>query len=230
MPVTVAFQPAVDIETSDQRFMLGGIDWGAYATISDALDEHLGVRMIYCDGRLTLVGKSRKHDWHAERLGELAKAMARASRIPWEDAGTATFRREILNAGLEGDKTFYLGDHAVQMRGSDDIDLSIPPPPDLAIEVEVAHSADAALVAWGRLGVPEVWRFCPKTSAFTFCHRTEDGSYATSEHSLSFPVLSSSDVLGQMRLANEVGADLWNEQLEEWARDVIRPRLEGGAS
>ena len=87
--------PAADIETSDQRFIVGGIDWGAYVTISDALDEHLGIRLIYCDERLTLVGKSRKQDWHAERLGELAKAMARVSRIPWEDAGTA-FRRGKL--------------------------------------------------------------------------------------------------------------------------------------
>jgi Uma2 family endonuclease len=227
--VTIASPPAVDVECSDQRFIVGGIDWGAYVTISDALDEHLGVRMIYCDERLTLVGKSRKHDWHAERLGELAKAMARASRIPWEDAGTATFRREALNAGLEGDKTFYLADNAVRMRGSDDIDLTVQPPPDLAIEVEVAHSADAALIAWGRLGVLEVWRFRPKTSAFTFCHRTQDGSYASSDRSLSFPVLSSSDVVEQMRLANELGADLWNEQLEEWVRDVIRPRLDGVA-
>jgi Uma2 family endonuclease len=228
MPTTLAFPSAVDIETSDQSFIVGGIDWSAYVTISDALDEHLGVRMIYCDGRLTLVGKSRKHDWHAERLGELAKAMARVSRIPWEDAGTATFRRKNLNAGLEGEKTYYLGDHAVQMRGPDDIDLTVQPPPDLAIEVEVAHSADLALVAWGRIGVPEVWRFRPKTSAFMFCHRTQDGSYVTSDRSLSFPVLSSSDVLEQMRMANELGADLWNEQLEEWVGDVIRPRLERG--
>ena len=159
MSVPVASPPAVDVETSEQRFILGAIDWGSYVTISDALEEHLGIRLIYCDERLTLVAKSRKHDWHAERLGELAKAMARASRIPWEDAGTATFRRESLNAGLEGDKTFYLGEHAVQMRGSHDIDLTVQSPPDLAIEVRVAHSADTALVAWGRLGVPEVWRF-----------------------------------------------------------------------
>jgi hypothetical protein len=63
---------------------------------------------------------------------------------------------------------------------------------------------------------------------FTFCVRTQDGSYANSDRSLSFPALGSSDVLEQMRLANELGADLWNEQLEEWVRDVIRARLDRG--
>jgi Uma2 family endonuclease len=225
MSVTLATPAA---ETAEQRFVMGALSWDAYVTISDALEEHIGVRTIYCDGSLTLLGKSRKHDWYAERLGELVKAIARALRIPWEDAGTATFRRETMDAGLEGDKTFYLADHAIQMRGSDDIDLTVQPPPDLAIEVEVAHSADAALVAWGRLGVPEVSRFRPKVSEFTFCVRTQDGTYTPSDRSLAFPVLKSSDVVQQMTLANELGADLWNEQLEEWVRDVIRPRLERG--
>lgn len=227
MSVTLA-APAAITETADQRFVIGGIHWDAYVTMSDALDERLGVRMIYCDGRLTLVGKSRKHDWYAERFGEFVKAIARGLRIPWEDAGQATFRRETTDAGLEGDKTFYLADHAIQMRGSDDIDLTIQPPPDLAIEVEVAHAADAALIAWGRLGVPEVWRFRPKTSEFTFCLRAQDGSYTHSDRSLAFPVLKSSDVVEQMTRANELGADLWNEQLEQWVRDVILARLERG--
>jgi Uma2 family endonuclease len=227
MSVTLAAL-ATSNEAAEQRFAMGGIRWDAYVSISDALDKHIGVRLIYCDGRLTLLGKSRKHDWFAERSGELVKAIARGLKIPWEDAGQATFRRETMDVGLEGDKTYYLGSHAVQMRGSDDIDLKVQPPPDLAIEIEVAHSAEAALIAWGRLGVPEVWRFRPKTSEFTFCHRTQDGSYSPSDRSLAFPVLRSSDVVEQMTLASELGADLWNEQLEQWFRSVIRPRLESG--
>ena len=154
--------------------------------------------------------------------------MARGLGIPWEDAGQATYRREKLDAGLEGDKTFYFGEHAVLMRGPLDIDLAVQPPPDLAIEVEVSHSADAALVAWGRLGVPEVWRFQPKSSQFSILVRRDDGSYSQSERSLVFPALSSADVLEQLTRANELGADRWNEQLEAWFSGVIRPRLTGG--
>ena len=57
--------PAVESETAEQRFVIGGICWEAYLAMSNALDEHVGVRMIYCNGRLTLLGKSRKHDWYA---------------------------------------------------------------------------------------------------------------------------------------------------------------------
>jgi Uma2 family endonuclease len=228
MSVTLASPPAAETEGGEQRFVMGRVTWGAYVKISDALDDQPGLRMIYCDGRLSFMGKSRRHDWFAERLGEFVKAIARGLGIPWEDAGQATYRREKTDAGLEGDKTFYFSDHAVIMRGPLDIDLEVQPPPDLAIEVEVSHSADEAIVAWGRLGVPEVWRFRPRSSQFAILVRRDDGSYADSGRSLAFPALSSADLLEQLNRAIELGADRWNEQLEAWVRDVIRPRLSGG--
>jgi Uma2 family endonuclease len=229
MSVTVATPPAGETENGEQRFVAARVSWDAYVKISDALDDQPGLRLIYCDGRLVFVGKSRRHDWIAERLAELIKALARGLGIPWEDAGHATFRRENMDSGLEGDKTFYFGRNAVLMRGPIDIDLAVQPPPDLAVEVEVSHSADAALLAWGRLGVSEVWRFQPKTADLRFCVRAQDGSYMSAERSLAFAVLSTADVLEQLALANELGADRWNEQLESWVRDIIRPRLTGGS-
>ena len=151
------------------------------------------------------MGKSRRHDWYAERLGELVMAMAAGLGIPWEDAGQATFRRERMEAGLEGDKTFYLGDHAERMRGPQDIDLDVQPPPDLAIEVEVSHSADDAMVAWGRLGVPEVWRFDPSRGIHLLRLDRTDGTYDAVDRSLVFPMLTPADVVEQMRRANELG-------------------------
>ena len=169
MSVTLATSSVGETDNGEQRFVMGCVSWDAYLKISEALDDQPGLRLIYCDGRLVFVGKSRRHDWFAERLGEFVKALARGLAIPWEDAGQATFRRDKMDAGLEGDKTFYFGDHAVLMRGPLDIDLAAQPPPDLAVEVEVSHSADAALIAWGRLGVAEVWRFQPKTADFRIC-------------------------------------------------------------
>ena len=76
--------------------------------ISDALDDQPGLRMIYCDGRLVFVGKSRRHDWFAERLGELVKAIAHGLGIPWEDAGQATYRRETWMLGSRAIRHFTL--------------------------------------------------------------------------------------------------------------------------
>ncbi len=227
MSITLAISHAVETENGEQHFVMGRVTWDAYLKISDALEDQPGLRMIYCDGRLAFVGKSRRHEWFGERSADFVKAIARGLGVPWEDAGQATYRREKTNAGLEGDKTFYFGEHAVQMRGPADIDLDVQPPPDLAIEVEVSHSADEAIDAWGRLGVLEVWRFQPKSSQLTFLIRTEDGSYSQADRSLAFPALSSAAVLERLNRASELGADRWNVELEAWVREVVGPRHDG---
>src|SRR5947199_5995008 len=113
------------------------------------------------------------------------------------------------------------------MRGPHDIDLTTQPPPDLAIEVEVTHSADDAVAAWGRLGVPEVWRLDAHRWTLAFGLRRDDGTYAPAARSAAFPVLEPADVLAQLRLAEELGSSRWFAQLGGWVRDVLAQRQDG---
>jgi Uma2 family endonuclease len=219
--MSVTFPPA-PLAPGEEQVVLRRISWDVYEKLNDELDERSNPRMIYCDGKLTIMTKSREHDWYAERLGQLVVALADGLEIPWEDAGQATFRRKEMKAGLEGDKTFYFREHAELMVGPANIDLSVQPPPDLAIEVEVSHPADAAMEAWGRLGVVEVWRFDPVSEEFGFWLRQEDATYKQSERSAAFPTLRATDVLEQMRLAAELGAAKWHVQARDWDQNVIK--------
>jgi Uma2 family endonuclease len=216
------------VDETEQQFVLPGIGYQAYETINDALGENSSVRLVYVDGRLTFSTASRRHDWFAERLANFVQLLARRSGIPWEDAGSATYRERKKEVGVEGDKTFYLGAHALLMRGSINIDLSTQPPPDLAIEVEVSHPADDSLLVYGRLGVPEVWRFDVDAATFTFCVRNEAGNYSPSARSLAFPSLEPADVLEQMKRAESLGASQWADHLEDWVRETYLPRTIGG--
>jgi len=184
--------------------------------------------MIYCGGRLVLMGKSRRHEWFSDSLGDLVKAIASRLGISCEPSGEATFRRRKKEAGLEGDRTFHLGAHAELMRGGRDYDFETDPPPDLAIEVEVSHAADDAMEAWGRLGVPELWRFHARSFTCTFWSRRDDGTYEQVPQSVSFPMLRPSDVVEQLRLALEIGTVPWLTRLPGWVDEVLRPRLGGG--
>ncbi len=212
----------------ERHFVLDGIDYDGYVAINDAIGEGRNVRVVYVDGRVTFLTASRRHEWLSRRLAELVKAVASATGIRWEDAGSATFRSRDHAVGVEGDETFYLGEHAELMRGSINIDLSSQPPPDIAIEVEVSHPADDALLVYGRLGVPEVWRFDVEDWTFSFCLRCEDGSYRSSNRGLALPWLETKDVLDQLRLAEALGADEWSIQLREWVRTTIVPRMTEG--
>jgi Uma2 family endonuclease len=204
----------------EQLFVLRSVGWQSYLAINDAVVHRPNLRMIYSDETLTLLTKSRVHEWYAERLAELVKALAKAFKLDWEDAGGATYRREEMNAGVEGDKTFYFGAHAKIMRGGQDIDLITQPPPDLAIEVEVTNSASAAMVVWGRIGVPEVWRLDPVSEEFGFWLKCEDQTYAPAELGEIFPGITAELIATRLQLADNMGAARWESSLGRWARTV----------
>jgi Uma2 family endonuclease len=217
-----------DPEASGQQLTLYRVGWEQYVTINDALEERPGLRMIFCDGTLTFLKPSRRHEWLAGRLSDLTVAVASGLGILWEDAGRSTFRRGDLKVGVEGDKTFYFARHAEVMKGPRDIDLTVQPPPDLAIEVEVRRATDQAATVWGRLGVPEVWRFGPDAMQLDFGLLGEDGSYALSDRSRVFPTLAAEDVVNQVRLAARIGTTAWYRQLDDWVRKDVWPRRGGG--
>jgi len=227
--MTSVSPPTAETGTAEQRFVMGGISWDAYVTMSDALHEHLGVRMIYHDGRLILMGKSRRHEWLSDCLGHLVMGIAIYFGIPCEPAGEATYRRREQEAGLEGDRTFHLGANAERMRGGRNYDFTADPPPDLAIEVEVSHPADDAIEAWGRVGVPEVWRFDAASFACSFWTLRDDGSYEQTVRSMVLPMLRPNDVVELIELAQTTGTVPWLAQLPGWMDRVLRPRLEQGA-
>ena len=212
MSVALVSNQATESETAEQRFVIGAIGWDAYIAISDALDEHSGVRMVYNDGRLILMGKSRRHERLAESLDHLVLAVAAHLEIECEPSGEATFRRREREAGVEGDRTFHFGANAERMRGMENYDFEVDPPPDLAIEVEATHSADDAIAAWGRLGVPEVWRFDAATSICTFWNRGDDGKYEQVNRSMFLPMLGPFDVADQINRAKELGSSTWYVQ------------------
>ena len=212
----------------ERHFVLDGIGYDAYVAIDDALGDGHGVRLIYVEGRLAFVTASRRHEWYARRIAELVKAVASATGVVWEDAGSATYRRREKEVGVEGDETFYFGVHAELMRGAVNVDLSSQPPPDLAIEVEISHPADDAMIVYGRLGVPEVWRLDVDAWIFSFCLRRDHGSYEAAIRGLALPWLATTDILDQLQLADALGVALWNAQLTEWVRTTILPRMVEG--
>ncbi len=225
--MTIASQAAAISESGEQLFVMGRVTWDAYVKISDALEDQTGLRLIYCDGRLSFVGKSRRHEWLSECLGHLVVGIAAHLGIPCEPAGEATYRRREKGAGLEGDRTFHFGANALRMRGGRDYDFSVDPPPDLAIEVEVSHPADEAVIAWGRARVPEVWRFDAAALRCSFFRLVEDGSYESIARSLWLPELGTDDIIELVREAEASGMASVIAHLPGWVDRVIRPRQTG---
>ena len=119
----------------EQRFLLQAIDWGTYETFLRALGDRSGVRLTYDRGNLELMSPPPPHEIYKTLLGRLVAMLMEELDIPVKRCGSTTFRSQDLDRGLEPDECFYLRS-APRVRDWARIDLSIDPPPDLAIEVE----------------------------------------------------------------------------------------------
>ena len=139
---------------------LHNVDWAEYCKLrDDPAHDHL--RMTYLDGELTIMSPLLRHDHSARRLFVIVIAVARAWQINFMMTGTTTLRREgrapIKGSGKEPDEAFYLGEDEARVRNNETLDLTVDPPPNLAIEVENWSEAEVGLAAYARIGVPEVW-------------------------------------------------------------------------
>jgi Uma2 family endonuclease len=108
-----------------------------------------------------------------------------------EGFGSATFSREDLQRGLEPDECYYIS-RAPEIIGKQEIDLTVDPPPDLAIEVDISPPGMARQPIYAALGVPEIWRYDGRRLICLHRHTEETTGprYIPADRSLSFPQLS----------------------------------------
>jgi len=89
-----------------------------------------------------------------------------------------------MNQGVEPDESFYIASHHAVI-GKDKIDLTIDPPPDLAIEIDITSRTE--LDNYQGLGVPELWRF--RKDGTLQINVLCQGKYVQSKTSPTFPQL-----------------------------------------
>jgi Uma2 family endonuclease len=171
---------------------LDGVTWDEYAQFDRRRDElRPNVKLTYDRGGLEVMTTSYAHDHASERLNDIVKQVGLELDVPFEPAGRTTFRREDVERGLEPDQCYYV-QNVTALTGVREIDLTVHPPPDLAVEVEHTRSSLPKQPIYAALGVPEVWRF--DGVAVTFLILQPGGGYQPQPTSRAFPVVTSADV------------------------------------
>lgn len=169
-----------------------GVTWSEYVWLRDFADEQGGnTRMTFDRGRLELMAPSFFHERVSRRLAQTVNVLSAVLKIPALSGGATTFERADIENGLEPDECFYIQNFE-RVRPLDEIDLSLHPPPDLAIEVDYTNSSIPKQPIYARLGIPELWRF--DTAAVVFLIRQPDGSYQRQPNSRAFPIVNSAEL------------------------------------
>lgn len=139
-----------------QNLLLKDIDWSTLEELLEELGETRAARLSYSQGMLEIMVPLAEHEAGKEIIGDLVKVILEEWGIDFWALGSTTFKNSAMAQEIEADACFYIQHEAV-VRGKKRIDLTIDPPPDLAIEINI--SSRTRFDNYEKLGVPELWRY-----------------------------------------------------------------------
>ncbi|NJO17040.1 MAG: Uma2 family endonuclease [Thioploca sp.] len=126
--------------------------------------------------------RSSPHPTRAKTLiGNLVEILLEELDIEFLALGSTTFKNEIMAQAVEADECFYIQNEA-KVRGQDRLDLTIDPPPDLAIEIDITFRT--LFDNYEQLGIPELWRYDGEKLEINLL---QDNHYVISASSAQFP-------------------------------------------
>jgi Uma2 family endonuclease len=179
------------IETlAGQSTVLHDIDWQQFESILQDLGEKRRSRIAYLNGVLEIALPLPECEKIKVLIRDFVQVLMDKMEIDFEGFGSTTFKRVDKLAGLEPDDCFYIQNN-VAMRGIRKLDMTIDPPPDLAIEVDV--TSKTKFDVYRVLGVPELWLYDQTLKIYIL----RDGEYVESELSPIFGDIPIRDVIPQ---------------------------------
>ena len=198
-----------------QRVILPGVSWTTYVRLLTDFEDSHTAHFTYNGGVLEIMVLSARHENLNRTLALLVEIIAEEMGIDIRRFGSMTLKREDLNKGFEPDSCYYIN-HEAQVRGKDNIDLSIDPPPDLVIEIDITSPSLDKFPIYAQVGVSEVWRYDGNTlNLFVL----ESGQYQSAPASTAFPLLTSG--VANQFLATSIThrSTAWLRQVRQWVRE-----------
>lgn len=198
----------------DQRLLLEDVSWSFYEHMLEEIGNR-ALRVTYDRGRMEIVAPYWLHEGVKSLIARLIEVYSLEKDIPILPFGSATFRRRDLQRGLEPDECYYVSSRPRDPHGIH-IDLTIDPPPDLAIEVDITHGSIPREPIYAALGVPELWRY--DGARVIPLHRQPDGRYQSAAVSLAFPDLPMAEFNRFLTLALTADQHAAVKAFQDWAR------------
>lgn len=200
----------------EQRIVLYDVSWGTFEALLSNYTDNSVPRFAYDRGALEIVSPSTTHEETNRTLAFFVRVVASETGVDYRDTGSMTFKRAELQRGFEPDSSFYI-QHESQVAGTRQIDLSVDPPPDLVIEIDVANTSLNKLPIFAALGVPEVWRY-EDASDKVIILRLAGSTYRPSKMSEALPPVSDAVLTRFVRTSRTEKSSAWLRDVQSWLR------------
>ena len=164
-----------------QEMLLQDISWQQLENILAEMGEKRAARISYSDGWLEIMVPLPEHEKDKEYIGDLVKTLLDKLVIDFEPFGSTTLKNEQMRQAVEPDTCFYIQNQAAVI-GKNRLDLTVDPPPDLAIEIDI--TSRTRFDNYEILGVPELWRYTKQGLEISLL---QEGKYIKALSSPNFP-------------------------------------------
>ena len=199
-----------------QRLLLRDVSWAHFEAILDELGEDRSARVAYDNGLLEIMVPLPEHEADKEIIGDLLKALLEALDREFLTLGSTTFKNAEMIRGIEPDQCFYIQNEAA-VRGKKRLNLSVDPPPDLALEIDIISRTHPETYA--ALGVPELWRRSGETIRI---YQLQDGQYIEVAESLTFKGWAlQTEIPKYVRQSRTEGRNKAMRAFRQWVSDRI---------
>jgi len=164
-----------------QQMLLKDVTWQQLENILEEMGEKRAARISYSHGWLEIMVPLPEHEKDKEYIGDLVKILLETLQIDFEPFGSTTLKNDKMLQAVEPDTCFYIQNQAAVI-GKNRIDLTIDPPPDLAIEIDITSRTQ--FNNYESLEIPELWRY---TQQGLEINLLQNGKYIKSPSSPNLP-------------------------------------------
>ena len=146
---------STSVGSTEQRTYLPNISWQLFEDLLAEIGDVGIPRLAYYQGNLELMTPLFAHENSNRLIDRVISTLAEEAELEYTPAGSMTIKRPELAVGKEPDSCYYIqNEHLV--RNKIRLDFTEDPPPDLAVEVDITHTAIDQLALYATLGVPEL--------------------------------------------------------------------------
>lgn len=167
----------------EQRVVIRNVDWETYERLLADNENSSVPHLNYDCGELEIMSPLPEREKAKRAIESLVDILALELGISIASFGSTTFRREDLQRGFEADSSFYIQNER-RVRGKVSLDLTVDPPPDLVIEIDITSPSLDKFPIYAQMGVVEVWRYDGTRLEIRLLDRDR---YAESEESRALP-------------------------------------------
>ena len=197
-----------------QRVILRHVSWETYERLLAEHEQSSSPRFTYDGGVLEIMSPSTRHERLNRSIATLCEVIAEECNIELDNVGSNTFKREDLARGFEPDSCFYV-QNVERVRSREQIDLTVDPPPDLVIEIDISRSSLDRFPIFASIGVPEVWRYDGMRAAI---FKLAGGAYQEQETSEAFPGVTGQIITQFIEESKTLTRTVWLRRVRAWAR------------